>query len=78
MNDEFKLIEKLSRIEALYSGAMTEGERDAAANALQRIRERLESIQKTDPPVESVPSSVGRTVAPVRRSPYPPAMSGSG
>ena len=52
MNDEFKLIEKLSRIEALYSGAMTEGERDAAANALQRIRERLESIQKTDPPVE--------------------------
>jgi len=52
MNDEVKLIEKLIRIEALYSGATTEGERDAAANALQRIRDRLEKIQKIDPPIE--------------------------
>jgi hypothetical protein len=47
-----QLIEKLIRIEALYSGATTEGERDAAANALQRIRDRLKKIQKIDPPVE--------------------------
>ncbi len=52
MNDEVKLIEKLIRIEALYSGATTKGERDAAANALQRIRDRLEKIQKIDPPIE--------------------------
>ncbi len=52
MNDEFKLIEKLILIEALYSGATTEGEKSAAANARQRIRDRLEKIQKTDPPVE--------------------------
>ncbi len=52
MNDEVSLIEKLIRIEALYSGATTEGEKDAAANAIQRIRDRLEKIQKIDPPVE--------------------------
>ncbi len=52
MNDEVKLIEKLIRIEALFSGAKTEGEKDAASNAMQRIRDRLEKIQKTDPPIE--------------------------
>ena len=39
--DERKLIEKLRRIEALYAGAATSGERVAAANARDRIRERL-------------------------------------
>jgi hypothetical protein len=52
MNDEVKLIEKLILIEALYAGATTKGEKDAAAHARQRIRDRLESIKKTDPPVE--------------------------
>ena len=52
MNDEAKLIEKLKRIEALFSGATTEGEREAAANALQRMHERLKKIQEIDPPKE--------------------------
>ena len=39
--DEQKLIEKLRRIEALYAGAATSGERVAAANARDRVRERL-------------------------------------
>ena len=50
--NETKLIEKLKLIEALFAGATTDGERDAAFNALQRIKERLQEIQKIDPPVE--------------------------
>ncbi len=50
--NETKLIGKLKLIEALFAGATTEGEKDAAFNALQRIKERLKEIQKTDPPVE--------------------------
>lgn len=50
--NETKLIEKLKLIEALFAGATTAGEKDAAFNALQRIKERLKEIQKTDPPVE--------------------------
>ena len=43
--DEQKLVEKLRRIEALYAGATTPGERIAAANARDRIRERLRTLQ---------------------------------
>jgi len=43
--DEQNLIEKLRRIEALYAGATTPGERIAAANARDRIRERLRTLQ---------------------------------
>lgn len=50
--DEKALYEKLQRIEALHAGATTPGERDAAANAIRRIRERLERAEKQDPPVE--------------------------
>lgn len=52
MNDEQRLIEKLRRIEALFSGATTTGEREAAASAMERIRDRLRQTQKSDPPVE--------------------------
>jgi hypothetical protein len=52
MNGEKTLIEKLKRIEALFAGATTDGEREAAANALQRIQKRLKEIQEIDPPVE--------------------------
>ena len=51
MNEE-KLTEKLKLIEALFAGATTDGERDAAFNALQRIRDRLDEIKQKDPPVE--------------------------
>ena len=52
MMDEVKLIEKLRLIEALFSGAKTEGEKDAADRARQRILERLKTIEAADPPVE--------------------------
>jgi len=50
--DERKLLEKLQRIEALFAGAATPGERVAAANARGRIRARLEEVQEQDPPIE--------------------------
>ena len=52
MMDEAKLIEKLRLIEALFSGATTAGEREAAARARERILERLERFEKEDPPLE--------------------------
>jgi hypothetical protein len=51
MTDEQRLIEKLQRIEALFAGAATPGEREAAAQARERIRARLRDQQQTDPPV---------------------------
>lgn len=50
--DEAKLREKLGRIEALFAGATTDGERVAAGEARRRIQLRLEAIQQDDPPVE--------------------------
>jgi hypothetical protein len=50
--DEAKLIEKLRLIEALFAGAATPGERDAAGRAKQRILDRLRAYEMADPPVE--------------------------
>lgn len=50
--DEAKLFQKLRDIEALFSGATTDGERDAAAGARERILDRLREIAVHDPPVE--------------------------
>lgn len=50
--DEAKLREKLARIEALFAGATTPGERVAAAEAKRRIQARLSSVERIDPPVE--------------------------
>lgn len=52
MLEEKKLIEKLKRIEALFAGATTEGEKGAAFNAMERIQKKLRKQQKEDPPVE--------------------------
>jgi hypothetical protein len=43
--DEAQLIEKLRRVENLFAGAATDGEREAAASALDRMRRRLEELQ---------------------------------
>jgi hypothetical protein len=51
--DEAKLREKLARIEALFAGATTEGERVAAAEARRRIQHRLQSVEQIDPAVSS-------------------------
>lgn len=51
MTDD-QLIEKLRRIEALYAATGSEGERMAAAEALERMRQRLRETEAADPPVE--------------------------
>lgn len=50
--DENYFKEKLRRIEALFAGAATAGERDAAGAARQRILLRLKELQAHDPAVE--------------------------
>jgi hypothetical protein len=50
--DEATLIEKLRAIEALHAGATSPGEREAAANARDRILARLAEIARADLPVE--------------------------
>jgi len=50
--NEATLIRKLLKIEALFAGAATEGERSSADRARQRILQRLEDLLPEDPPVE--------------------------
>jgi hypothetical protein len=50
--NEAKLREKLSKIEALFAGAATEGECVAVGEARRRIQQRLASVERLDPPVE--------------------------
>lgn len=52
MNAERELIDKLLRIEALFAGATTDGEKAAAASAAERIRSRLRETTPSDPAVE--------------------------
>jgi hypothetical protein len=52
MSTESQLREKLRKIEALFAGAGTAGERVAAEAALERVRERLAEHGRQDPPVE--------------------------
>jgi len=48
MDDRHKLAETLRKIEALYAGAATPGERDAAASARERIRARLNAFTEQE------------------------------
>lgn len=50
--DENYFKEKLRRIEALFAGAATEGERDAAGAARERILLRLKELQDQTPATE--------------------------
>jgi hypothetical protein len=52
MSDESQLREKLRKIEALFAGAGTTGERLAAEAALDRVRARLATLERDDPAVE--------------------------
>jgi len=52
VNDRDRLLEKLRRIEALFSGGSTAGERAAAGEALGRIQARLRDLERSDPPIE--------------------------
>lgn len=52
MNSTEDLIRKLSLIEALFAGATTEGEREAAANAAEKIMLRLRESSRRNRPLE--------------------------
>jgi hypothetical protein len=52
MSTESELREKLRKIEALFAGAGTAGERLAAEAALARVRARLDEIRRHDPATE--------------------------
>ncbi|MFT7516216.1 MAG: hypothetical protein ACI9QL_005454 [Candidatus Omnitrophota bacterium] len=52
MMTEQELVEKLVKIERLFAGATTGGERDAAAQALQRIQDRLFTLSGEEEPLE--------------------------
>ena len=49
---EQDLLDKLSKIERLYAGAATLGEKEAAADAIARIKRRLGETAKVDRPIE--------------------------
>src|ERR1700704_2132963 len=52
MSTKAQLREKLRKIEALFAGAGTAGERLAAEAALERVRARLSELGRQDPPIE--------------------------
>jgi hypothetical protein len=49
---EQDLLDKLSKIERLYAGAATPGEKEAAADAIARIKRRLGETAKVERPIE--------------------------
>ena len=52
MTSEQQLREKLRKISALFHGATTAGERDAAAAAMQRVKNGLETKLKAEQLIE--------------------------
>jgi hypothetical protein len=50
--DEAALLDKLRKIEALFAGATTDGEREAARAAAEKIRARLVDARGREPDVE--------------------------
>jgi hypothetical protein len=50
--EETQLREKLRKIEALFAGAGTDGERIAAEAARERVRARLAELERSDQPIE--------------------------
>ena len=53
MTSETELRDKLRKIEALFAGAATIGEKDAAGAAADRIRERLKQAEASEEAVET-------------------------
>ena len=61
--DDGELREKLRKIEALFAGAATPGERAAAGAAAERIRDRLREAGGTEQSVEMTFRAVSDQVA---------------
>ena len=53
MTTEQELRQKLRKISALFEGATTAGERDAAAAAIDRVRRALATAERIEKPVET-------------------------
>ncbi len=51
-SEEARLVEKLQKIERLFARTDVAGERAAAESALERIRERLDQLERIEPPIE--------------------------
>ncbi len=51
-DEEARLLDKLRKIEALFAGTTFTGERAAAENARERIRERLRQFERSERAVE--------------------------
>ncbi len=51
-SEEARLVEKLRKIERLFARTDVAGERAAAESALERIRERLDQLERIEAPVE--------------------------
>ena len=51
MDSEQRLRDKLRKIEALYAGAATAGERAAAGAAAERLRKQFETASQSEPVV---------------------------
>lgn len=49
---EQDLLDKLAKIERLYAGATTPGEKEAAADAIARIQRRIGETAKVERPIE--------------------------
>jgi len=63
MTTEAHLRDKLRKIEALFAGAGTAGERQAAGAAAERIRQQLGAATRTEPAIEmrfSIPNPWSR------------------
>ena len=52
MTTEQELRDKLRKISALFEGATTPGERDAAAAAINRVKKALATLEQTERPVD--------------------------
>lgn len=51
-DEERQLLETLAKVEALFADTTFAGERNAAANAIERIRERLRRVQAEEKLIE--------------------------
>ena len=49
---EEQLRERLRKVEALYFGASSAGEREAAGAAVERLKAKLDEAARIDPPIE--------------------------
>ena len=52
MEIEDQLRERLRKVEALYFGTTSAGEREAAGAAAERLKAKLDEAARLDPPVE--------------------------